>query len=161
MSNGIYLLLGSNIGDPAANLAAAVGEIASKIGTVEAASSRYRTAPWGNTRQPHFLNQVVQISTNLDADELLDSIHAIEASMGRVRREKWEARVIDIDILFYGRAIIHDERLHIPHPGIPFRRFTLEPLTELNPRLVHPELQKTVRKLLKECNDGSEVERLS
>jgi 2-amino-4-hydroxy-6-hydroxymethyldihydropteridine diphosphokinase len=159
-SDGIFLLLGSNLGDTIANLTQALGEIESKLGVVSARSSCYRTAPWGNTDQPYFLNQVIQISTPLEANELLDGINAIEASMGRVRNVKWDARIIDIDILFYGGEVIHNARLQVPHPGIPYRRFTLEPLAELIPDFVHPELHKTVRKLLEECTDHSEVERL-
>ncbi|HEX7014251.1 MAG TPA: 2-amino-4-hydroxy-6-hydroxymethyldihydropteridine diphosphokinase [Cyclobacteriaceae bacterium] len=159
-SNRIFLLLGSNLGDTAANLSLAQEEIASRVGVIDAASSRYRTAPWGKPDQPFFLNQVVQINTELNAQELLDGINAIESSMGRVRRVKWEARIIDIDILFYGDEIIHNGRLDIPHPGIPFRRFTLEPLAELSPQFIHPELKKSVSTLLMECPDHSEVERL-
>lgn len=159
-SSGVFLLLGSNLGDTAANLAHALGQIASELGVIVAASSRYRTAPWGNTHQPSFLNQVVQISTPLPPHELLDGINAIESSMGRVRRVKWDARIIDIDILFYENQIIHNAHLDIPHPGIPFRRFTLEPLAELSPQLMHPELNKTVSVLLEECQDSSGVERL-
>ncbi|HEY8513801.1 MAG TPA: 2-amino-4-hydroxy-6-hydroxymethyldihydropteridine diphosphokinase [Cyclobacteriaceae bacterium] len=160
-SDGIFLLLGSNLGNPAANLSHALGEIESKLGTISATSSRYRTAPWGNTDQPYFLNQVIQISTSFDPHELLDGVNAIEVQMGRVRNVKWDARIIDIDILFYGGQIIHNARLDIPHPGIPFRRFTLEPLAEMIPNFVHPELQKTVSALLAECPDHSEVERLN
>ncbi|MFO7257385.1 MAG: 2-amino-4-hydroxy-6-hydroxymethyldihydropteridine diphosphokinase [Bacteroidota bacterium] len=160
-SDNIFLLLGSNLGDTAANLTQALGEIASKLGTITNRSSRYRTAPWGITDQPYFLNQVVQISSFLEAHELLDGINAIEASMGRVRHVKWDARIIDIDILFYDDRVIHNARLNIPHPGIPLRRFTLEPLAELIPDFVHPELQKTIHTLLIECPDHSEVERLA
>jgi len=160
-SDEIFLLLGSNLGETAANLDHALVQIAAKLGVVNATSSRYRTAPWGNTHQPDFLNQVIQISTTLSPDELLDGINAVESSMGRVRREKWEARIIDIDILFYADQIIHNARLHIPHPGIPYRRFALEPLAELSPEFIHPELHKTVSTLLKECLDPSRVERLS
>lgn len=81
--------------------------------------------------------------------------------MGRVRHVKWDARIIDIDILFYDDRVIHNARLNIPHPGIPLRRFTLEPLAELIPDFVHPELQKTIHTLLIECPDHSEVERLA
>lgn len=157
---GIFLLLGSNLGDTSANLARALGEFALKLGTIDATSSRYRTAPWGNTHQPDFLNQAIQISTSLDAHELLDGINAIESAMGRIRRVKWGARIIDIDILFYGDQVIHNARLDIPHPGIPFRRFALEPLAELSPQFMHPELHKTLSTLLTECPDHSKVERL-
>jgi 2-amino-4-hydroxy-6-hydroxymethyldihydropteridine diphosphokinase len=159
-SDAIFLLLGSNLGDAAANLAHALGEIASKLGAIGATSSRYRTAPWGNTDQPYFINQAIQISTSLNAFELLDGINGIERSMGRIRRVKWDARIIDIDILFYADQIIHNARLDIPHPGIPFRRFALEPLVELSPLFMHPELHKSVSTLLAECPDHSVVERL-
>ncbi|HLT71339.1 MAG TPA: 2-amino-4-hydroxy-6-hydroxymethyldihydropteridine diphosphokinase [Cyclobacteriaceae bacterium] len=160
MRNGIFLLLGSNIGDTAGNLSTACREIDTRIGNIVKSSSVYKTEPWGITNQPVFLNQVVMAETGMNALMVLERITAIERAMGRVRNKKWGARIIDIDILFYGEKIIHRENLDIPHKGIPFRRFTLEPLFEIAPGFTHPELQKTIAELLAECEDMSLVERL-
>lgn len=160
MRKDIFLLLGSNIGDPAGNLNTARHEIDARIGTIVTASSVYKSEPWGITDQPVFLNQVVIAQTTADPFTLLETIAAIELALGRVRLVKWGARTIDIDILFYADEIIHNHRLDIPHPGIPFRRFTLEPLCEVAPYFIHPELRKTIDVLLAECIDSSLVERL-
>lgn len=160
MRKGIFLLLGSNIGDPAGNLETARREIDARIGSIIKSSSVYRTDPWGITNQPAFLNQVLVAGTEADPSIVLETITAIEHAMGRVRLKKWAARIIDIDILFYGDEIIHREDLDIPHKGIPFRRFTLEPLFEIAPDFVHPELKKTIAELLAECEDKSLVERI-
>lgn len=153
-------MLGSNIGDPAGNLRTACHEIDARIGCIVKASSVYKTEPWGITNQPVFLNQVIIAETEMNPAALLECITAIELAMGRVRHKKWGTRIIDIDILFYGDEIIHQENLDIPHIGIPFRRFTLEPLVEIAPDLMHPELQKTIAGLLTECEDRSLVERV-
>ena len=158
---GIFLLLGSNLGDPASNLETARQEIAARIGSIVRLSSVYKTDPWGNINQAVFLNQVISAETELDPQTVLESIEAIEHSMGRVRLTKWGARIIDIDILFYGDEIIHREDLDIPHVGIPFRRFTLQPLFEIAPDFQHPELNKSIAELLAECKDNSRVERVS
>ncbi|HEY4656511.1 MAG TPA: 2-amino-4-hydroxy-6-hydroxymethyldihydropteridine diphosphokinase [Cyclobacteriaceae bacterium] len=160
MRKRIFLLLGSNIGEPAANLNFAHREIGVRIGRIEKASSVYQTAPWGITNQPDFLNQVVMTDTAKDPYRVLDCITGIERTMGRERTQKWGARIIDIDILLYDQLIVHDAVLDIPHPGIPFRRFTLVPLAEIAPDVVHPELQKSIAALLSECEDPSDVKKI-
>jgi len=155
MSGGIYLLLGSNLGDRFQNLA----EARDRIGSIQASSSIYVTRAWGNTHQPDFYNQVIEIDTQLTPEELLKTILKIEASMGRVRDEKWGARIIDIDILFYRNKIIDTEGLIVPHPEIKNRRFTLIPLREIT-NMIHPVLRKTIDELLKDCQDPLEVTRL-
>lgn len=160
MRNGIFLLLGSNLGDPADNLKRAGDEIRSRIGEITTSSSIYKTEPWGITDQPVFLNQVVDVKTTLLPASLLDTISAIERSFGRIRKRKWGERIIDIDILFYKDEIIHSERLDIPHRGIPFRRFTLEPLCEIAADFIHPEMKKSVAELLVACDDISAVEKV-
>lgn len=104
--NNTYLLLGSNIGNSQQQLSAAIKQIDKKIGKVIRRSKLYVTAAWGNTNQPDFLNQVVQVQTNLSAKEALESILQIEEKMGRVRTVKNAPRIIDIDILFFNREII-------------------------------------------------------
>jgi len=156
MEGGIFLLLGTNLGDRLSNLEEAI----TRIGSVTRRSSVYETGAWGKTEQPEFLNQVIEIKSDLDPRELLQKILDIEIAMGRVRVEKWGTRLIDIDILFYRNEIIDEAELIIPHPQIQNRRFTLEPLNELAPDLEHPILKKTIRQLLDECNDPLPVKRL-
>ena len=85
----------------------------------------------------------------------------IESDMGRVRLEKWAPRVIDIDILFFDNLVLHETGLHIPHPHLHERKFTLAPLAELIPHYIHPEIGKSVGQLLREVNDHLEVRRVS
>lgn len=148
-----FLLLGSNLGDRSDHLEKARLQIGLCAGRLFIASSIYETAAWGHIPQRPFLNQVVCIETTLTPEQLLKIIQAVESSLGRVRSEKWAARTLDIDILFYGNEIIDTPDLVIPHPAIQQRRFTLVPLIEVAPGFVHPVLNKTVEVLLRECDD--------
>jgi len=148
-----YLLLGTNMGDRIAQLSRARGEIAKEIGTLRRISSVYETAAWGHEDQPKYLNQVVWVKTPLKPLPLLKEINAIEKRMGRVRVNKWESRLIDIDILYYADAVIDEAHLQIPHPHLPHRRFALTPLKEIAPEFTHPVLRKTTRELLDETSD--------
>lgn len=157
MNSDIFLLLGSNLGNREANLARARKEILS-VAQITEVSSVYRTSPWGKTDQPEFLNQVLAAKTKAGPEELLDQLLGIETQLGRTREEKWGSRIIDIDILFYKDMVISKERLNIPHPGIVHRRFTLVPLCEIAPDLVHPVLKTTIKDLLEACEDPMKVE---
>ena len=159
MNNGIFLLLGTNVGNRASNLDKAKQAI-NRFGKIISMSAVYQTEPWGKADQAPFYNQVVEISTVLDPIDLLDSILAIETELGRVREEKWGPRLIDIDILFYGDFVLESKDLVIPHPGTPVRRFVLLPLCEIAPRFIHPLFSKDILTLLKECNDPLNVEKL-
>jgi 2-amino-4-hydroxy-6-hydroxymethyldihydropteridine diphosphokinase len=159
MIGDIFLLLGSNLGDRETNLEVARSKIQS-IARIRKLSGVYKTAPWGKPDQPAFYNQVIAIETAMVPDELLNALLSIEMALGRERHEKWGSRVIDIDILFYKNDIISNERLKIPHPQIANRRFTLVPLQEIAPELVHPVLGKSITELLGECEDRLEVERV-
>lgn len=160
MDYGIFLLLGSNQGDAALNLATARKNIGKKAGVVVAASALYRSAAWGLEDQPDFINQVVQISSEYTPEILLEKILSIEMDMGRKRVRKWGPRLIDIDLLFYGNEVVNTSALQLPHPGIPQRKFTLVPLAELAPDFIHPTLKKTIATLLEECADPLEVIKL-
>ena len=157
--NSAYLLLGSNMGNSQEKLQTAIKNIEDNIGTVKRRSGIYRTAAWGNTNQPDFLNQVVITETNLTAPEILQQILAIEKKMGRIRTIKNAPRIIDIDILFFNKEIISAKHLTIPHPEIPNRRFVLVPLNELSPNLKHPVLNKSIHRLLDECSDPLDVKK--
>ena len=156
----VYLLTGSNVGNSKALLNQANLYIIQLVGEITAASSLYQTAPWGNTNQQHFLNQVLEVSTNLEAKEVLTTILNIEQQMGRTREEKWAPRTIDIDILFFNNNIINEHDLEIPHPLLHQRRFTLVPLAEIAPNYIHPLLHQTITNLLQHCSDNSVVEKL-
>lgn len=156
-----YLLIGGNEGDRNAALGAARQQIASAAGKILAASSVFETAAWGKTDQMDFLNQALEVETAMDASALLASLLGIEEKMGRRREEKYGARVIDIDILFFNNSTIRQQGLTIPHPEIQFRRFALVPLEDIAPFYVHPVLGRTIRELLAECKDPLTVKRIA
>ncbi|MDR6807749.1 2-amino-4-hydroxy-6-hydroxymethyldihydropteridine diphosphokinase [Dyadobacter sp. BE34] len=153
----VFLLLGSNLGDRPQVLAAAREAIAEQAGSITNQSAIYETAPWGITDQPAFLNQVLEITTSLLPEDLLRIILNIEHDLGRVRYERWGARVIDIDILYFGQTVMDSARLTLPHPRIQDRRFVLAPLAEIAPDFIHPLFQKTSSQLLEQCPDTSAV----
>lgn len=158
MEHTIYLLTGSNVGDAALNLEIAFTHI-QQTGRISRQSSVYLTEPWGNKNQNAFLNQVLELLTEFSPLELMQELLRIEQEMGRKRTQKWEPRIIDIDILFFDDLIIEGE-LIIPHPLLHERRFTLEPLFELTPDFVHPFLKLSVRDLLEQCKDEGKVNKL-
>lgn len=153
------LILGSNLGDRAGNLRAAVSMIADRGGNVEKSSSVYETEAWGKEGKPYY-NQVISIRTPLEADRLLTTILEIEREMGRIRKEKWEDRTIDIDILLFDNQVIDSDPLTVPHPLMESRRFVLLPLSQLYPNLIHPVTGKSMARLLAECTDNLIVNRL-
>ena len=156
-----YLLTGGNLGNRTENLFEASRLIDEKAGRIITKSGLYETAAWGKTSQPDFLNQALCIETELDANALLDCLLSIEKQLGRIRQEKYDARTIDIDILFFDEEIIHKENLVIPHPHLQNRRFVLEPLNEIAPGFIHPLLQKNIATLLLECDDPLNVKKYS
>ena len=155
--NTAYLLTGGNLGDRHANLLQAKQLVSELCGPVIKASSLYETAAWGLTDQPAFLNQALEITTSLNAKQLMRKILRIEKIMGRVRKEKFGPRIIDIDILFFNDELHDLKFLKIPHPELQNRRFVLTPLAEINPEFRHPVLNKTIAELLEECPDNLEV----
>ena len=157
MTKSIYLLLGSNLGDRKSNLRKARNEIAIRAGKIIGKSALYETAPWGVTEQPQFLNQVVQLESTLPPRYLLEELLQIETFLGRERIQKWESRIIDIDILLYDHEVVNSHQLTIPHPHLHERRFTLLPLSEIAPDFIHPILQKSITELLKGCPDQLHV----
>jgi len=159
--NKAYLLIGGNLGNREENLSKAVDLINEQCGNITKTSSLYETAAWGVTEQPSFLNQALEISTSLNAKQLMRKALAIEKTMGRVRKEKFGPRIIDIDILFYENEVHDLSFLKIPHPELQNRRFVLVPLAEINSEFQHPVLKKTVAELLEECPDNLEVKKIN
>ena len=159
MRNRVYLSLGSNTGDRAGNLHAAIERL-SQIGEVAAISSFYETEPLEFTAQPWFLNCVVSLETAKTPAQVLQDALAIEQQMGRRRTQPKGPRNIDIDVLLYGDQIVDEKGLHIPHPALAGRRFVLEPLVEIAPDVRHPVLKKTSWELLNALPPGQLVRRL-
>ncbi len=153
----VYLLTGSNIGDRLAFLQQAEKEIANKIGIIQAKSSYYESQAWGNTDQENFWNQCLEVNTSLSVEEVLSGVLATEKEMGRNREGEWQAREIDIDILFYGEKIIKTENLEVPHKHFHERNFAIIPMMEVNGDYVHPVLQLPVEELFFDCEDPLEV----
>lgn len=155
-----YLLLGSNLGDRQMFLSEATKHIATGIGHIVQKSSIYETEAWGNTSTPEYLNQVLKVETLLQPLDLLTQVSEIEKKLGRKREEKWGARYIDIDILFYDEKVIDMADLKVPHPFLHERRFTLEPLSEINPDFIHPVLNQSISELKRKLADNLIVKKL-
>jgi 2-amino-4-hydroxy-6-hydroxymethyldihydropteridine diphosphokinase len=131
-----YLGLGSNLGDTQAMLAAAMARLDATPGIrIVARSGFYRTPPWGDADQDWFLNAAAAVETDKTPHELLAAALMVEQSLGRVRERKWGPRTIDIDLLTYEDAAIHDATLILPHPRLMERAFALAPLVEIAPDL--------------------------
>lgn len=164
MGSGVicFLGIGSNMGNPVANCARAEKRISGIDGvTVLRRSSLYRTEPVGVTEQEWFVNGVMEIRTTLGPRPLMDAMLHVETDMGRIRGVQWGPRIIDIDILLYGHALIDEESLCIPHPRLHTRRFVLVPLDEIAPHVVHPAFGISVRGLLDRLDDTGTVEWMS
>ena len=153
-----YLLIGGNEGNREEWLAKATVAIADSCGSIRRSSACYETAAWGKEDQRSFLNQVLELETPLSPAALLQQTTEIENLLGRQRTEKWGARTLDIDLLFYDDVVMDEPDLKIPHPFLQERRFTLVPLQELVPDLVHPVLQVSIQTLLDQCTDLQEVQ---
>jgi 2-amino-4-hydroxy-6-hydroxymethyldihydropteridine diphosphokinase len=128
-----YIGIGSNLDEPERQVRKAI-EALRALGDVAAVSSLYRTAPWGKTDQPDFVNAVVALDTKLEPRPLLHGLKWLERDLGRVEGgEHWGPRRIDFDILLYGDQEVHDNDLIVPHPRLRERAFALVPLVELAP----------------------------
>jgi 2-amino-4-hydroxy-6-hydroxymethyldihydropteridine diphosphokinase len=158
--NKVYLLMGGNEGNLIITFGRAAQLLESRCGNILARSSIYRTAAWGKTDQPEFLNQALLMDTALDPSMLMQSILQIEEDLGRKRGEKYGPRTIDIDILFFNETSVDLPQLTIPHPQLQNRRFALEPMNEIAPAWIHPLLHKTIHELLIACPDHLDVQKL-
>ncbi|MEW6087797.1 MAG: 2-amino-4-hydroxy-6-hydroxymethyldihydropteridine diphosphokinase [bacterium] len=137
--SGIFLSLGSNLGNRRNNLYYVINEIKKhRLITVEKVSSFYNTSPLGEKKQPDFINAVIQIKTRLTPDALLFFIKSLEKKIGREKIKKWGARIADIDIIFYNDLVVKKHGLIIPHPEVKNRLFVLNPLIEIAKDLAYP-----------------------
>jgi len=150
-----YISLGSNMGDKKKNLMKAFIRI-SELGEVKG-SHVYRTEPWGREDIPEFLNACVYVKTGLDIKNLFHALRSIEDKMGRRRKEKWEKRIIDIDLLLSEQLIFKSPALNIPHPYLQVRNFYLEPLSEITKEEIEPVSGEKIKTLLEKCPDKKRV----
>jgi 2-amino-4-hydroxy-6-hydroxymethyldihydropteridine diphosphokinase len=158
----VYLGLGSNIGSRLSNIRFALAAIGQVPGvSILRLSPIYESEPYGNQDQPGFLNAVLEVETSLDHCDLLKALQRVERHMGRVRKQKWDPRVIDLDILYYGSLVIEDPELAVPHPDLHNRDFVLVPLNDLIPRFTDPLRQATVQGLMKKLGkSGRKIKKL-
>lgn len=162
-----YLLLGSNQGDKVKILQLATDRLRQLSKKQLVKSSLYESEPWGFEAEEWFLNMAVRLETDLDPRNLLKMLLKIENELGRVRNEEggpsmkgkrnYSSRTIDIDILLFDDEVINEDDLIVPHPRMQFRRFALLPLCEIATKLIHPVLNKSIEKLLEECDDKANI----
>ncbi len=139
--------LGSNLGDRLSYLKAGFDFVSNAFSVINN-SSIYETQAWGVTNQPDYLNMVILAKTNFTPDETINAVLNIEKEIGRVRFQKWEARVIDIDLLLFDNEIVNSISLNLPHPFLHERAFVLHPLNEIFPQWQHPILGKTISEII-------------
>lgn len=155
--HSVFLLTGSNLGDRSSQLSQCINALQEQAGNVVQCSQVYETEAWGKEGLPAHLNQALHLHTTLQPLELLEVIHHIEHSLGRVRQEKWGIRAIDIDIIYYDNMVLNLPQLTIPHPLLQERRFVLQPLAEIAPAYCHPVFGKSNYGLLETCMDPLSV----
>ncbi len=156
--NGIFVGLGSNLGDREQAIRRALAQLGKLPGTrLRRVSSLYDTDPVGVMDQPAFLNAVAELESELEPAEILWHLMLIESRLGRRREQRWGPRTIDLDLLLHGDRIIVSDELVIPHPEMHHRGFVLLPMAELAPRLVHPTEQRTMRDLLHAWGEFDQV----
>lgn len=159
MTHTAYISIGSNIGNRLANLRDAIIRLG-EAGTVTRRSSWYETEPLEFTAQPWFVNGVLEVRTQLSAEQLMRRLLEIERAMGRERTQAKGPRKIDLDLLLFDDEIVNTGELTLPHPAMHERRFVLAPLAEIAPGVMHPQLCKTAWDLLKNLPEGQEVKRI-
>jgi len=155
----VYIGIGSNLDDPVTQVRKAITALHYLPDSVyRATSSLYRSPPLDATAQPDYINAVSLLETSMTAEQLLDTLQAIEQQQGRMRAERWGPRTLDLDILLYGEKTIRQDRITVPHPGLHERSFVLYPLQEINPDLDIPG-HGSLKSLIQCCN-ASGLERL-
>ena len=154
----VYIGVGSNLGDKVGNCRRAIEAIVSDgRNRIVQCSPLYQTEPVGKKDQDWFVNGVFAMETSMEPGDLLDFLLTAEKRMGRVRRERWGPRVIDLDILIFGQRVIDEGGFQIPHPRLHERGFVLTPLRDIAPDLVHPLLGKTISQILAELPGEEKV----
>lgn len=148
-----YIGLGANLGEPVAQVRRALAGLA-ELDEVEVlrVSRLYRNPPLGPKEQPWYVNAVAQVRTRLTTEELLRALRRLETALGRVRREHWGPRIIDLDLLLFDGEVVNTAGLVLPHPEMHRRAFVLVPLAEIAPEAWHPGLKKSALQLLAELD---------
>lgn len=151
-----YVALGANLGDRRQSIVDALRLLGEDpaVRVTKVSSLLENPAVGGPADAPPFLNAVAEIETTLYPAELLRRLLEIERQLGRTRQRKWDPRVIDLDLLLYGDAVIDAPGLNVPHPLMHEREFVLRPLAEIAPNAVHPLLQKTAAQLMEELRNS-------
>jgi len=151
MNHSVYLSLGTNLGDRAANLKQAITSLPPQM-RFRSRSKVYETPPWGYTEQDAFLNQVVMVTTYLEPEQLLKHLKRLEVALGRKATFRNGPRLIDLDILFFDDLVLDTPALTVPHPHVHERGFVLVPMMDIAPDHVHPVIQKSIRELIAMCS---------
>lgn len=161
-TNKVYIALGSNKGNRLKHLQDAVDLIFKQIGKVNIISKVYNTPALG-FESDDFLNTCLLIETPLEAQDVLQQLLQIETQLGRLRTENsgYEARTIDLDVLFFNDEIIESKDLVVPHKELHKRKFVLQPLFDIAPKYQHPVYQKSITELLQDCDDKSAIETIN
>ncbi|MFT6795624.1 MAG: deoxyguanosine kinase [Maribacter sp.] len=156
----VYISIGSNLGNRQLNLQKAVFRMNEQLGTVTHLSPIYNSPSWGFDSED-FLNACLRLETDKTADTCLALLMQLEKNMGRERTigQGYKSRIIDLDIIYYGSDVIHQENLTIPHPRMAGRRFVLKPLADIAPQFYHPSLKKDSRNLLQQCRDKGKLDK--
>lgn len=156
--NNVLLSLGANLGNKSNTLKVAFMMLEESMVLVDCKmSSLYETEPVGIVNQPEFINACLVCKTRLLPIELYLYLQSIEHTLGRIKRERWHEREIDIDIILYGHSVISIDNLVIPHKRMHERRFVLQPACEIASDMLHPSFNKTISELLLLCDDNSRV----
>jgi 2-amino-4-hydroxy-6-hydroxymethyldihydropteridine diphosphokinase len=157
----VYIGLGSNVGDRIEHLRYALSHLQNKKGLkILRTSALYQTAPLGYEDQEWFVNAVVEGETSLAPLQLLELLQSIETKMGRDTPFRWGPRNIDLDLLIFGKRIVDEPDLTVPHPLADQRRFVMEPLAELAPEGMHPTRHKTFQEILEELGAAQEIKKM-
>jgi 2-amino-4-hydroxy-6-hydroxymethyldihydropteridine diphosphokinase len=156
----VFIGLGSNLGDKKLNLETARTYISQEIGEINLISSLYETEPWGDKNQDNFYNQVIKIETEIFPLALLEKCLAIEIKMGRVRIQKWAARIIDIDILAITGIQLRTDNLTIPHPYLSTRKFVIMPWAEIAPDYILNGYKANISELSEHIKDDSWIKKV-
>lgn len=160
MLSPVVLMLGGNLDNTPGALTEARLKLSERLGKLVATSGIYLTAPWGMSEQSSFLNQAILIESNLDPESVLQICQKTERELGRENGLPNGPRLIDIDIMFIGSAVLRSEQLQIPHPRLHLRKFNLVPLEAIIPDFIHPVLSKTIREINENCEDDLAVQLL-
>ncbi len=158
MSKIAYVGVGSNLGDKLVNCLKAI-DMVDRIPDcrVTARSDFFRTEPVGVEGHDWYVNGVISLEAGISAHQLLKNLLSIEASLGRKRKQKWDPRTIDLDILLFGQDVTGEKNLTVPHPLMHLRKFVLMPLVQLVPNLIHPVLHSTMKELLNNLAEAGQT----